>query len=79
MNLSTVRSRLDRLLEAQGPTNGPLAVLCLPANGRGPDAEEALPLPRVAWRSRAAACVVYDPALGQPSSETVGQLCEVTL
>jgi hypothetical protein len=46
MNLSTVRSRLDRLLEAQGPTNGPLAVLCLPANGRGPDAEEALCMTR---------------------------------
>jgi hypothetical protein len=75
MDLRTIRSRIDRLLEAQGPPDGPPeCVVLLPENGHGPDADDDLPLPRIAWRNSKAACIVYRIEDGQPSTEDIARM-----
>jgi hypothetical protein len=79
MNLQTLKARIDRLLEDQSPPDGPPECICyLPGNNRpGPGADG--PLPRVAWRSAKAACVLYDPKAGPPDASTVAGLVEGSL
>jgi len=80
MDLRTIRSRIDRLLEAQGPVNGPPStVILLPSNGHGPDADDDWPLPRIAWRNSKAACIVYRIEDGQPTPEVLRQLIARTV
>lgn len=75
MNLSSLRKRIDHLLEQQGPPIGPpSAVFLLPDNGRGPDAEKALP--RVAWRNAKAVCILFDVEAGQPGAAEIDRLVE---
>jgi len=75
MNLSSLRARLDHLLEQQGPPDGPPScVVILPTNAREPDEEDGKPLPRIAWRNRHTACVLYDPIAGTPTDEDVRTL-----
>lgn len=76
MNLQSLKTRLNRLLADQEPPDGPPACLVfLPGkDGHDPAADEDLP--RIAWRNRCAACIVYDPAHGQPSAETIRQLVD---
>ena len=76
MRLESLKARLSRLLEAQGPPDGPPScILFLPGkDGRGPDLDADLPLPRIQWRSAKAVCIFYDPDVGQPSSEDVARL-----
>lgn len=79
-SLSSIRSDLAAVREVmaerarRGQTR--LTILCLPENGRGPDGEEGLPLPRVQWRNHAAVCIVYDIDAGSPSSEEITKLLE---
>ena len=76
-NLRSLKSRIARLLEHQGPADGPPECLVfLPACGRTPEGDRDLPLPRLAWRSAKAACVLFDPTLGQPAREEVRRLID---
>jgi len=55
----------------------PLTVVILPGkDGRGPAADDGLPLPRIVWRTRSAACVFYDPDDAQPSAREISQLVD---
>jgi hypothetical protein len=79
MDIRTLRTRLNRLLEAQGPPIGPpgCVVLMPGKDGRGPVSDNGLPLPRIAWRNSKGAVVLYDPAIGQPSREEIAKLLVV--
>jgi hypothetical protein len=79
MNFQSLKARLNRLLEDQSPPDGsPSCIVLLPGkDGRGPAADNGLPLPRIAWRNSKAAVVLYDPAIGQPSRDEIAQLLEV--
>jgi hypothetical protein len=80
MDLRTLRTRINRLLEAQGPPDGPPAcIVVMPGkDGRGPASDAGLPLPRIAWRNSKAAVVLYDPESGrQPTSAEIAKLLEV--
>jgi hypothetical protein len=78
-SLQSLKARINALLEAQGPPDGPPAcIVVLPGkDGRGPVSDNGLPLPRIAWRNSKAAVVLYDPAIGQPSRDEIAQLLEV--
>ncbi len=78
MDIQSLKARLDRLLETQGPPVGPpeCIVLLSGKDGHGPAADEGLPLPRVAWRNSKAACILYDPSVGQPSAAEIRRLIE---
>jgi hypothetical protein len=73
MDLRTLKNRIDRLLETQGPPDGPPeCVVLLPENGRGPDSDA--PYPRVQRVGR----VVVITYLGeQPSRDEIEQLLKV--
>jgi hypothetical protein len=79
MRLESLKARLNRLLEDQSPPDGsPSCIVLLPGkDGRGPAADDGLPLPRIAWRNRRAACVFYDPEAGQPTSAEIAKLLAV--
>jgi len=75
MRLQSLKARLNKLLEAQGPPDGPPStIIVLPGKHHERDQDAGLPLPRLAWRNRVAACVVYDAKVGQPDSATVARL-----
>ena len=75
MDLKAIKHRIDRLLETQGPPDGPPeCVVLLPENGHGPDADDDLPLPRIAWRNSKAACILYDVKAGQPPTADIDRL-----
>jgi hypothetical protein len=75
-SLAGIRARLDELLTAHGGENQPpSAVILLPSNGREPIDDIDEPLPRVR-RTGAAAIVIYDPAMGQPTPEAIRQLID---
>ena len=83
LSLSRIRSTLEKLKElaAERARRGakPLTIFVLPENGRqGPDSDGDLPLPRVAWQSECAACIVYDVEAGQPDSDAIARLIEGT-
>lgn len=80
MNLSRIRTELAKLQEfaAERARRGavPLTVLIMPHNGRGPESEDNLPLPRVAWRNSSAVCIVFDGEATQPTAEEIARLIE---
>ena len=81
MNLAHVRSEIMKLQEiaAERARRGarPLTVHVLPENARGgPKVDTNEPLPHVIWRTEGAVCVVFDPAVGQPSREEIARLVE---
>jgi hypothetical protein len=79
MDLRRIRNRLDELLAAHEEESGPpAAVILLPSNGREPIDDIDEPLPRVR-RTGAAAIVIYDPAMGQPTPEVLRQLIARTV
>jgi len=59
----------------RGENQPPSAVILLPSNGREPIDDIDEPLPRVR-RTGAAAIVIYDPAMGQPTPEAIRQLID---
>lgn len=72
-SLATLRTRINKLLEAQADESGPPSVIvCLPRNGREPDAD-VRPWPRLD-RVGPAAVVSYRLEDGQPSSEAIASL-----
>jgi hypothetical protein len=79
MDLRSLRNRIDRLFEDQSPPVGPPScIVLLPGkDGRGPAADDGLPLPRIAWRSAKAAAIFYDQDIGQPSRDEIAQLLAV--
>jgi len=73
-SIAALRTRINKLLESQADESGPPSlVVCLPDNGRGPDDEEAQPLPR-AHRAGPALVISYDPTIGQPSPSAIASL-----
>ena len=74
MDLRSLKTRINRLLEAQGGGNEPpSAVLLVPENGRGPRSDT--PYPRV-FRTGKAAVIMYLPTDGQPDGATIARLIE---
>jgi len=74
MDLKSLRSRLDRLLETQGPPSGPPeCVGLLPENFRGPASDA--PYPRIE-RAGQAAVITYLVTDGQPTPEAIRQLID---
>jgi len=73
-SIAALRTRINKLLESQADESGPPSlVVCLPDNGRGPDDEEAQPLPR-AHRLGPALIVSYDATKGQLTAAELAEL-----
>lgn len=77
-SLAAIRARLDELLAAHGEENErPSAVVVLPDDGRGPDAD-VRPWPRVNRVGRAAV-ITYRVEDGEPSPEAIRALIDSTV
>ena len=73
-SIAALRTRINKLLESQADESGPPSIiLTLPCNGRGPDCEEAQPLPH-ANRVGPALVVTYDATKGQPAAAELAEL-----
>ena len=72
MDLRSIKSRIDRLLDELEPEGPPTCVIVLPDCGHGPDGDDR-PFPRMN-RAGQAAVIIYDPSAGAPSSEEIDRL-----
>ncbi|MBN2574931.1 MAG: hypothetical protein JXP73_10240 [Deltaproteobacteria bacterium] len=77
-SLASLRARIDYLLAQRAPeSEPPEAIFVLPENGRGPDSDDGLSLPR-AHRVGPALVVTYRGEDGPPTGAELAELVRGT-